>query len=321
MTQGATVAMPVPDYQSLMLPFLRLISDGRQYTIKESREQLADQLGLSQDDLAQMLPSGKQALFSNRLGWAKTYLLKAGLLTQPARSVVQISERGKATLVSGVNRIDKEYLKQFEGFEDFLASSDLAALEVPAVQPATTPFIAPSQEARQETPEEVFEAAYSQLRTELETDLLDHVKTASPAFFERLVVDLLVKMGYGGSRADAGEAIGRSGDGGIDGIIKEDRLGLDAIYIQAKRWQNTVGRPEIQGFAGSLHGVRARKGVFITTSQFSSEARQYVSNIELKIVLIDGKTLARLMVDYGVGVSTVASYEVKRIDNDYFDEA
>lgn len=313
--------MPVPDYQSLMLPFLRLISDGRQYTIKESREQLADQLGLSQDDLAQMLPSGKQALFSNRLGWAKTYLLKAGLLTQPARSVVQISERGKATLVSGVNRIDKEYLKQFEGFEDFLASSDLAALEVPAVQPATTPFIAPSQEARQETPEEVFEAAYSQLRTELETDLLDHVKTASPAFFERLVVDLLVKMGYGGSRADAGEAIGRSGDGGIDGIIKEDRLGLDAIYIQAKRWQNTVGRPEIQGFAGSLHGVRARKGVFITTSQFSSEARQYVSNIELKIVLIDGKTLARLMVDYGVGVSTVASYEVKRIDNDYFDEA
>lgn len=313
--------MPVPDYQSLMLPLLKLIADGQVHHRRSVREELARQLQLGEAELAVLLPSGKQTVYHNRFGWAKTYLNKAGLLTHPSRGFVQITDQGKATLSAGVEAIDKNYLRQFDSFNEFANQSSLD--ETPAaVEGAVAVAVVPAAaDQRQQTPDEAFEATYTELRRELEAQLLEQIRGATPQFFEQLVVDLLVKMGYGGTHEDAGEAIGRTGDGGIDGIIKEDRLGLDAIYIQAKRWANTVGRPEVQGFAGSLQGFRARKGVFITTSQFSAEARDFVSRIDTKIVLIDGKKLVQLMFDYGLGVSTVKTYEIKRIDSDYFEEA
>jgi restriction system protein len=234
---------------------------------------------------------------------------KAGLLQSTRRGYFQISQRGLKVLDQNPPEINIAFLRQFPEFLEF---------QTPRRGKPTT--ITEQEPAETQTPEEKIEAAYQTLTETLASELLQTIKSQSPAFFERIVIDLLVKMGYGGTRKDAGQAVGRSGDEGIDGIIKEDRLGLDTVYIQAKRWDNTVSRPEIQKFAGALQGQRARKGIFITTSDFSRAARDYVSRIDSKIVLIDGDTLAELMIDHNIGVAPVASYELKRIDSDYFTE-
>lgn len=305
--------MPVPDYESLMLPLMESIADGNEHAVRDVREAIAKKLKLTEADRAELLPSGSQALFDNRLGWAKTYLKKAELLHTPRRAICQLTKSGLAMMKTKPDRITNETLKELPAFRAFWngekKNNSVAAHDA-------------DPHAVGETPHESIEGAYRRLRDETESALLEAVRNASPAFFERLVVQLLVSMGYGGSVEDAGRALvtGRSGDGGIDGLIKEDALGLDAVYVQAKRWQSNVGRPEVQAFAGSLEGERARKGVLITTSNFSKDAKDYVSRIDKRIVLIDGATLAGLMFQYGVGVNTVSAYEVKRVDGDYFEE-
>lgn len=306
--------MGVPDYQFLMLPLLRALADGDEHDVADVRGRLATELKLTEADRSELLPSGKQAVFDNRVGWAKTYLDKAGLLTSPRRGVYRVTDLGRSLLGERPERIDRQVLLRFEPFRDFVRREPNAP-DASLDDGALAPPIGPAR-----TPEEALESAYRQIRHRLEAELLEAVSKASPTFFERLVVDLLVKMGYGGSVEDAGKSLGRSHDDGLDGVIKEDHLGLDAIYVQAKRWMRTVGRPEIQAFAGSLEGARARKGVFITISTFSGEAREYVARIEKKIALIDGAQLAALMVDFGIGVNTVSSYELKRVDSDYFSE-
>ena len=291
-----------------MLPVLQLAADGNEHSIRDAREQLAEKFNLSQSEREQLLPSGRQPLFDNRVAWAKSYLYQAGLLTAPRRAHFQISERGRDVLRDAPNRITIGYLERFPEFLEFRAKK----------APSGSPEPAPGPDG--ETPEESLEAAYQRLRANLASELLGRVKGSTPQFFEQLVVEVLLRMGYGGSRKEAGEAIGRSGDEGIDGIINEDRLGLDVIYLQAKKWEGTVGRPEIQKFVGALHGRRARKGVFITTGAFSSEATEYVARIDPKVVLIDGRQLAELMIDFNVGVTPLAAYETKRIDSDYFGE-
>lgn len=307
--------MAVPDYATFMLPLLETLADGSEHTARDVREVIATRYALSDADRALMLPSGKQRLFDNRVGWAKTYLAKAGLVATPRRGVYVITPAGRKVLAAKPKALDTTYLERFEPFRVFLeaqsAPSKVGEEAAPAVAGPGTAL---------DTPEERLASAHGAIRARLEQDLLEAVSKASPTFFETLVVELLVKMGYGGTLEDAGRALGRSGDGGIDGMIKEDHLGLDAIYVQAKRWKNSVGRPEIQAFAGSLEGERARKGVFLTTSAFTKEAIDYVRKIEKKIVLIDGVRLAGLMVDFGVGVTTVERYEIKRIDGDYFAE-
>jgi len=259
--------------------------------------------------LLRQTASGRQATFDNRVGWARTYLKKAGLLISTRRGYYQITERGMEILKQKPPEITASFLKQFPEFVEFQRPQKGKVKEEVEQDTDET-----------QTPEEEIEMAYQRVRQELAADLLQTVMSCSPTFFEWLVIDLLVKMGYGGTRRDAGQAVGRSGDGGIDGIINEDRLGLDIVYIQAKRWDNTVGRPEIQKFAGALQGQRAKKGIFITTSDFTRQAQEYVSRIDSKIVLIDGNTLAQLMIDYNIGVATVGMYELKRVDSDYFTE-
>ncbi len=313
--------MNIPDYQSLMLPLLVGLGDGREHQVRDLRESIAAKLGLGAAEREALLPSGKQPIFDNRLGWAKTYLTKAGLVSSVKRGVVQLTERGRTVLASKPAKVDVDYLAQFAEFEEFRHKGESESeAETGAVPESSSPSSAASTIPPSSTPQESLDAAYNQLRRAVEADLLAAVRASSFGFFERLVVELLVKMGYGGSLKDAGKAIGRSGDDGLDGVIKEDHLGLDAIYVQAKRWEKKVGRPDVQAFAGSLEGVRGRKGVFITTSAFSNEAREYVSRIEKKIVLVDGHLLASLMVDFGIGVTPVNTYEVKRVDGDYFSE-
>lgn len=302
--------MAIPDYQSVMLPLLKLVSDGREYRTRECIEKLADEFGLSEDERKELLVSGQQTVFDNRVGWARTYLKKAGLLESPKRGFIKITQRGLEAVNSGITEINNVYLSQFAEFLDFVGP----ARKEGAADTA-------NNEISRKTPEDSLDEAYTKLRVEVAQEILSKLKECSPSFFEKVVVDLLLKMGYGGSRKDAGKAIGQSGDGGIDGIIKEDKLGLDMLYIQAKKWENTpVGRPEIQKFAGALLGQKARKGIFITTSVFTNEARKYVSDINSKIVLIDGEELAQYMIDYDIGVSRVTTYEIKKIDMDYFNE-
>jgi restriction system protein len=300
--------MPIPDYQGFMLPFLQTVSDGQEQHIRHIVNKLADKLGLTDDERRQMLPSGQQSLVANRVGWAKTYLKKAGLLDNSRRGYVRITPAGIQALTSNPGKIDKQFLDQYPLFQEFTRQS----------QPDTESLEPEIKEVK--TPDEVLESSYQNLRIALADELLDQVKACSPQFFERLVVDLLVAMGYGGTLADAGQAIGRSGDGGIDGIIKEDKLGLDVVCIQAKRWEGTVGRPAVQSFAGSMEGMRARKGVLLTTGSFSKDAEEYVNRIERKIVLIDGKRLTELMIDHNIGVTTARTYTIKKTDMDYFVE-
>lgn len=302
--------MPIPDYQTVMLPLLRFLHDGKEHNIGEVVDSLAEEFNLSVEERQQLLASGQQTVIRNRAGWARTYLKKAGLIASTRRGFFRITDRGKSVLASKPKRIDVKFLEQFPEFVAFreLRHERPDDLAVPTTVHAEA------------TPEEALDAAYGRIRLDLEAELLDQVKNTSSSFFERLVVELLVRMGYGGTLRDAGQAVGKSGDGGIDGIIKEDRLGLDVIYVQAKRWDSTVGRPEIQKFAGALQGHRARKGVFITTSSFSAEALEFTSRIDSKIVLIDGAALAKHMIDHNVGVSVSRAYEVKKIDSDYFSE-
>lgn len=301
--------MAVPGYQDIMLPLLQYLADGCEHTKQEAESHLIGELELTEAEQRKLLPSGKQTVFSNRLGWARTYLYKAGLIDSPARGVMRINQRGRDLLAEKPSCITTSVLDRYPEFQEFLSPKKKRVEDPTKCKPD-----------EQSTPEEMLESAYQDLREQIEADLLQQVKSASAAFFERLVVELLVAMGYGGTLKDAGEAVGRSGDGGIDGIIKEDQLGLDVIYVQAKKWENTVGRPEVQKFAGALHGNRARKGVFLTTGSFSQGAIDYAANIDTKIILIDGTKLASLMVDHNVGAYPVSSYEVKKVDLDFFIE-
>ena len=307
--------MAIPDFQTLMLPVLRLTTDGQEHTLRDTINTLTESYGLSETERAEMQPSGQQPVFDNRVTWAVSYMKHAGLLEYVRRGVFRITERGTEILRQNPARIDVKFLSRYPEFNAFRSGSRRERNGHLPVQQQDQ-----QDQESQQTPEERLEDGYQRIRLELAQELLARIMGCSSRFFERLVVELLVKMGYGGSRKDAGEAIGRSGDEGIDGIIKEDRLGLDTIYIQAKRWQGTIGRPEIQRFTGALMGQRARKGIFITTSDFSREAREYVSHIDSKIVLIDGEQLAQLMIDHGVGVSVATVYEIKKIDSDYFSE-
>lgn len=302
--------MSIPDFQTIMLPLVEFANDGKEHSVREAIEALADHFELTPEERKELLPSGRQLLFDNRVSWSKFHLTKAQVLESTRRGYFRITDRGRALLASNPQRIDMTLLNQYPEYVQFRTKSEKKESPTPQAL----------GEDDSVSPEEAIEEAYQQIRDELANELLDTVSSCSPAFFEQLVVDLLVKMGYGGTRRDAGRAIGRSGDGGIDGIINEDRLGLDVVYIQAKRWEGTVSRPEIQKFVGALQGQRARKGVFITTSNFSAGAKDYASRIDSRIVLIDGEQLAQLMIDYDMGVSSMASYELKRIDSDYFIE-
>lgn len=301
--------MAIPDYQTTMLPLLKFASDNQEHRFRDAAQTLADEFDLTEEERKELLPSGQQAIFNNRVGWARMYLVKAGLIEATRWGYFKITEQGHKALAQKPERIDKNFLMQFPDFvKAWESSKGKRKPEKAESVPSET------------TPEESLESAFQELNESLASDLLEAIKQSPPDFFERLVVDVLIKIGYGGSRKEAGQAMGRSGDGGIDGIIKEDKLGLDIIYIQAKRWENTVGRPEIQKFAGALQGQRARKGIFISTSNFSKEALDYVKNIDSKIILIYGQMLAELMIEHNIGVSPVSKYEIKRIDTDYFSE-
>jgi len=303
--------MAVPDFQSFFKSLLDIAADSEEHSLKEARERIAAAFNLSQEDLAEALPSGTQTKFDNRVAWAKSYFVQAKVLESPKRAHFVITERGKELLSQGHERIDVKVLSQYPEFVEFHTPSKLNK----SIAESTH-----SEESASETPEEILQKSYQSIRRDLASEILERIKVNSPSFFEKLVVDLMVAMGYGGSRLDAGKSVGQSGDEGIDGIIKEDRLGLDVIYLQAKRWGGTVGRPDIQKFVGALHGKRAKKGVFITTGKFSDEAHDYVKIIDPKVILIDGRNLADYMIDFNLGTSSAVTYEIKRIDSDYFTE-
>lgn len=301
--------MPVPDFQTLMLPALRVLSTVSPATAMQVRAALAVEFGLTAAELAELLPSGRQTTFANRVAWAYSYLKQAGLIASPRRGVYEITARGRETLAQSPGRIDIPFLSRFPEFQ---------ALRQPSVN-AQSETALPAQTLTALTPDEQIRAGYKRLREALAAQLLERTLSLSPSSFERLVVDVLVGLGYGGSRLDAAEVVGGGGDEGIDGIIKEDRLGLESIYVQAKRWQGTVGRPEIQRFAGALQGQRARKGIFITTSTFTADAVSYARGLQTTIVLIDGRQLAELMMEAGVGVSPAEEIRILKADEDYFE--
>jgi restriction system protein len=296
-----------------MLPVLRRLAVGGQQSSGDVRDAVAAELQLSAEDLAAMLPSGRQTTFKNRIAWALSYLKQAGLAESPGRGIYRITTRGREVLAAPPDRIDISYLMQFPEFVAFRTAEP--GDELPAPIPAKE-----GGETSPLTPDEQIRLGHNRLRANLAAEVLERVRQASPKFFEELVVELLVAMGYGGSREDASSVVGGGGDEGIDGIIKEDRLGLDTIYIQAKRWKDSVGRPEIQRFAGALQGQRARKGVFITTSTFTAEARSYAAGLQTTIVLIDGPQLAQLMLENGIGVTQTGVVKLLRLDEDYFVE-
>ena len=298
--------MAIPDFQSIMLPLLILACDSDIHNFHEVVDKLANEFDLSDEEISTLIPSG-QPRFENRVGWAKTYLKKSGLITYPKRGHLKITQRGLEVLEENPQTIDMEYLRRFPEYLEFRQGN----------QKEEEPSGGSDEDL---TPEEALENAYQQIRDDLADELLETILNSSPAFFEKLVVDLLVAMGYGGSQRDAARAVGGVGDEGIDGIIDEDRLGLETIYIQAKRWQreSKVSRPQIQSFVGALTGNNAKKGVFITTADFTSEAQNYAAGIPLKVVLINGERLANLMIDYGIGVTTRINYQIKNLDSDYF---
>jgi restriction system protein len=303
--------MPIPDYQTVMLPLLKLTADKQEHKVGDLVGTLAEQFRLTENERKELLPSGQTFIFGSRVGWARTYLKKAGLLDSQKRATVQITERGLSILNQNPPKIDVKLLRQFPEFLEFQNTK----------KDDEDAVITPVDLNNTQTPEETLEGAYQSIRKSLAQELRKKIIEQPPAFFEKLVVELLVKMGYGGSLKDAGKATRLTNDEGIDGIIKEDKLGLDFIYIQAKRWDNqAVGRPDIQSFVGALDGQRATKGIFITTSRFAENAKEYVKTITKKVILIDGDQLAEFMIDYGLGVSTSTTYDVKKIDSDYFGE-
>jgi len=305
--------MPIPDYQTVMRPLLEAVRDGTPKSLSDVKDAMSIQFSLSEDEIRELIPSGRQTVIQNRVGWARTYLNKAGLLQIPERGKVRITSRGLDALKSGPEKINVSWLKQFPEFNAFYANRPEE--QVQGKKPAVEAILADTS-----TPDEQLEAVHKAMMHELADELLKTVLAASSTFFERLVVDLMIAMGYGGSRKEAGQATKATNDDGIDGIIKEDRLGLDVIYLQAKRWTVTVHRPEIDKFIGALTRQRARKGVFITTSEFSQGARECVNSLDIKVVLIDGRELARLMIENNLGVTCRQVYEVKDLDSDYFVE-
>jgi len=297
--------MAIPVFQQIMLPLLQLLQDQQEHSLRQAIDSLTTYFKLTPEEQNELLPSGKQAIFDNRVGWARTHLKKAGLIESTKRGFFRITDRGLQVLKQKPEMIDVKFLDRFAEFREFRAIRRVKAES--------------SDEAESETtPEEALANAYQNMRNELASELLQQLKASSPRQFENMVIDLLVAMGYGGSRKEAARAIGKSGDEGIDGIINEDRLGLDVIYVQAKKWEGTVGRPEIQKFAGALQGQHAKRGIFITTSDFSKEAVDFASRVDNKIVLIGGETLVQYMIDHNIGVTPFANYEVKKIDSDYF---
>lgn len=304
--------MPIPDFQSIMLPLLKDL-EARERTGRDTQAALATHFGLTSDELAQRIPSGTAFLFANRIGWAKTHLKAAGLIEAPARSVYRLTARGRELLATKPALVNLSVLRRFPEYNVFRSGGSSSESSTPAIQDS-------SEALEQRTPDDLIDEGYRLARAALAAELRERIQAMSPAGFEQLVIDLLTAMGYGGAYEDAAKVVGRSGDEGIDGVIKEDRLGLDTIYVQAKRWQSSVGRPEIQRFAGALQGQRARKGVFITSSTFSSDAQKYAASIQTTIVLLDGATLAELMIDHGVGVATTKRIDIKRVDSDYFAE-
>lgn len=304
--------MAIPDYQTFMLPLLKQLVDGQPHHISEVSIKLADELGLTAEERAQVLPSGTQTVYRSRIGWARTYLSKAGLIESTARGQWQITEEGKRVVVSNIDKIDNQFLTQYESFRRFRQRSEEATPD--AAYPA-------AESTATLTPEEQMNGLHQQLNAELALEILDQLKRMHPALFERVVIDVLVAMGYGGSLQDAGQAVGRTGDGGIDGIIKQDRLGLENVYVQAKRWQGSVGSEVVRTFAGSLQVQGANKGVLITTSEFTESARSTAKLlVTSRVILVDGMTFARLMIEHNVGVGIAAKYEVKKIDKDYFED-
>ena len=294
----------IPDFQTIMLPLMETLSDGGEHSLRDTIDLLAKRFALSESELRNLLPSKMQPVFDNRVGWARTYLKNAGLIESTRRGYFRITGRGRDTLHVGITKIDLHYLDQFPEFREFRTSKRKEEAKVIPMA----------------TPDEGIEAAYQSLTNTLAMDLLGQTKKITPRAFESLVIDLLLALGYGGSREDAGEAIGKSGDEGLDGIIREDRLGLDTVYVQAKRWGSSVGRPDVQRFAAAVVDKGSRKGVMITTSTFTADAQQFAKNFPgCRIVLIEGHELARLMIKHNVGVTTVRQYEIKRIDTDYFE--
>ncbi|MDE2734617.1 MAG: restriction endonuclease [Gemmatimonadota bacterium] len=306
--------MPIPDFQSLMLPALKALSDGAEKPISEIRNHIAEAQGLTPEEMQELLPSGRQPVFVNRVSWALIHLSRAGLSERVRRSVWRLTTEGEKLLANEPSRIDMNYLRNYPAYVAWQPGKNTPPLSEDAA------LIPPDDSAN--TPEEELERVFQQLCDELEADVLDRVREAPPAFLEQVVVDLLIAMGYGKSDAAMGRVTGRSGDGGIDGKIREDALGLDEVYVQAKKYAsgNTVGEGEVRNFAGAIDAAGTTKGVFVTTSGFTSAAKNYVARSPKRIVLIDGEELARLMVMHSIGVRTRIRHEIKRIDEDYFDQ-
>lgn len=311
--------MSIPDFQSIMRPLLAVLADGQDKTVQRIRDTLAQQFELTEEELEERLPSGRDRTYGNRVAWALTHLKAAAVIESPRRGVYRITERGRRVLeeTPGADRVDLRTLSTFEEYRQFRSQAggadDGPSLDITTAPPATLDATSAG------TPTERIEAASREARAALAKDVLDRVREQSAGFFEQVVLDVLQAMGYGGSRGDSAHRLGRSGDGGVDGVIREDKLGLDLIYVQAKRWTNTVGRPDIQQFVGALNGQRAHKGVFITTSAFSREAVDYADAVNPRVILVDGKQLAELMIDHDVGVSVATTYRIQRVDLDYFD--
>jgi len=308
----------IPDYQSLMLPVLRLAAEGEK-RVADVSERIADEFGLTSAEREELLPSGRQRVLNNRIHWAKFYMSKAGFLASPSRGKFIATEQGRALLATKPERIDVALLMQSPEFRDFYVGGKDSDTDADKVNIASA---LPDSDIGSTTPEEQIEAAYQAVLTALRADLLERISQNSPTFFEKLIVELLVAIGYGGSHKNAAMQLGRSGDGGVDGVVNEDRLGLDRVYIQAKRYAptNSVGRPDVQAFVGSLVGLGATKGVFVTTSTFSSQARDFVKHLAQRVILIDGHQLAELMIEHNVGIRTSRAIEFKRLDEDFFSE-
>ena len=298
----------IPQYHTLMLPLLQVMESGANMSTKQMRDAVAAYLGLSVEALSQRLPSGTQSTFDNRMGWARTYLFKAGLIDRPRRATYAISQSGKQLLLNPPATIDTDFLRTYDQFKEFIGTGSNARED-----------LVPNNETDNDlTPEEQIERGVRQIQGELKDEVLDRVKQLPPEGFEQLVLQLLVGMGYGGSMADV-QGVARGADGGVDGVVNQDHLGLDRIYIQAKRWEGSVGRPVIQGFVGALAGVGASKGVIITTSTFAQPAQEYVKTLtDRRIILVDGKRLSELMVKHGIGVSSKQTFVVQRMDEDFF---
>ena len=312
--------MPIPDYQSLMLPLLKAAASG-EVRIPDVANTVADALGLTTEQRDELLPSGRQRLLHNRLHWAKFYMTKAGLLSSPRRGWFVATEAGKALLARNPDRVDVDTLLSIPSFIEFYKTSKDGTPAPVSVTSIVAPITAASV-PQSATPEEQIEAAHVALQAALRDDLLERIWQNSPGFFEQVIISVLVAMGYGGTHRNAASQLGRSGDGGVDGVINEDRLGLDRVYVQAKRYAktNTVGRPEVQGFVGSLVGLGATKGVFVTASPFSQQAIQFVRHLQQRVILLDGQLLAELMIEHNVGVRVNRAIEFKRLDEDFFSE-